>query len=64
VRVNCHAVPGMWQYEALAFKPGLAMRWYRDAFCQEEVRRAKELGTDPYALMNGEAAKIPRAPTA
>jgi len=59
VRVNCHAVPGMWQYEALAFKPGLAMRWYRDAFCREEVRRAKELGTDPYALMNEEAAKIP-----
>ena len=59
VRVNCHAVPGMWQYEALAFKPGLAMRWYRDAFCQEEIRRAKELGTDPYALMNEEAEKIP-----
>ena len=59
VRVNCHAVPGMWQYEALAFKPGLAMRWYRDAFCQDEVRRAKELGTDPYALMNEEAAKVP-----
>lgn len=59
VRVNCHAVPGMWQYEALAFKPGLAMRWFRDAFCQEEVRRAKELGTDPYQLMNVEAEKIP-----
>ncbi|NLV57605.1 MAG: autoinducer-2 kinase [Clostridiales bacterium] len=59
VRVNCHAVPGMWQYEAIAFKPGLAMRWYRDAFCQDEIRRAKELGTDPYVLMNAEAEKIP-----
>lgn len=59
VRVNCHAVPGMWQYEALAFKPGLVMRWYRDAFCQEEVRQAKELGADPYQLMNEQAAKIP-----
>ena len=59
VRVNCHAVPGMWQYEALAFMPGLAMRWYRDAFCQDEIARAKALGTDPYALMNEEAAKIP-----
>lgn len=59
VRVNCHAVPGMWQYEALAFKPGLVMRWYRDAFCQEEVRRAKELGTDPYQLMNEHARSIP-----
>ena len=59
VRVNCHAVPGMWQYEALAFKPGLVMRWYRDAFCQEEVRRAAEEGCDPYELMNREAEKIP-----
>lgn len=59
VRVNCHAIPGMWQYEALAFKPGLTMRWYRDAFCQEEVRKAAELGCDPYQLMNEEAEKIP-----
>ena len=59
VRVNCHAVPNMWQYEALAFKPGLTMRWYRDAFCQEECRLAKEKGTDPYQLMNEQAEKIP-----
>lgn len=59
VRVNCHAVPGLWQYEALAFKPGLVMRWYRDAFCQEEVRRAKEEGVDNYQLMNKEAARVP-----
>ena len=59
VRVNCHAVPGLWQYEALAFLPGLAMRWYRDAFCQEEVRRAAELNTNPYALMNEQAAAVP-----
>ena len=48
-----------WQYEALAFKPGLAMRWFRDAFCQEEIRRAKEIGADPYQLMNEQAEKIP-----
>ncbi len=59
VRVNCHAVPGMWQYEALAFKPGLVMRWFRDAFCQEEVRLGKEKGVDPYQLMNEQAEKIP-----
>ncbi len=59
VRVNCHAVPGVWQYEALAFKPGLAMRWFRDGFCQEEKREGERLGSDPYALMDAEAAKIP-----
>jgi autoinducer 2 (AI-2) kinase len=59
VRVNCHAVPGIWQYEAIAFKPGLAMRWFRDVFCQEEVRLAKEQGCDSYQLMNHKAQSIP-----
>lgn len=59
VRVNCHAVPGVWQYEALAFNPGLVMRWYRDAFCQLEQQQAAATGKDPYYLMDQEAAKIP-----
>lgn len=59
VRVNCHAVPGVWQYEALAFKPGLVMRWYRDAFCQPEKEESEKTGTDPYKLMDIEAEKIP-----
>ena len=59
IRVNCHAVPGVWQYEALAFKPGLVMRWFRDGFCQLEKQRAAETGEDPYDLMNLEAEKIP-----
>lgn len=59
VRVNCHAVPGVWQYEALAFKPGLVMRWFRDGFCQLEKQIAEQTGNDPYNLMNQEAEKIP-----
>lgn len=59
VRVNCHAVPNIWQYEAIAFYPGLVMRWYRDAFCQEEKKLAAESGQDPYTLLNLEAAKVP-----
>lgn len=59
VRVNCHAIPGLWQYEALAFKPGLVMRWYRDAFCREQKKEALRLGVSPYDLLNLEAEKIP-----
>lgn len=59
VRVNCHAVPGVWQYEALAFKPGLVMRWFRDGFCQLEKQQGAAEGVDPYDLMNREAEKIP-----
>jgi autoinducer 2 (AI-2) kinase len=59
VRVNCHAIGNVWQYEALAFNPGLVMRWYRDAFCAEEKRAAAEKQTDPYAIMDQAAADIP-----
>ncbi|HEX9027456.1 MAG TPA: autoinducer-2 kinase [Clostridium sp.] len=59
VRVNCHAVPGVWQYEALSFKPGLVMRWYRDSFCQLEKQEAEKTGRDVYDLMNEKAAEIP-----
>ena len=59
VRVNCHALPGVWQYEALAFQPGLVMRWFRDGFCQREAEIAAQTGEDIYDLMNKEAAKVP-----
>ena len=59
VRVNCHAVPGVWQFEALAFMPGIVMRWFRDGFCQLEKQQAEATGKDPYYLMDKEAAKVP-----
>lgn len=59
VRVNCHAIADVWQYEALAFKPGLVMRWFRDAFCQQEKLLAKEQGRDVYDLMNEKASAVP-----
>ncbi|MCL2180482.1 MAG: autoinducer-2 kinase [Treponema sp.] len=59
VRVNCHAVPGLWQYEALAFNPGLVMRWFRDAFCGEEKRIAAGKNIDPYMLLDEQALSVP-----
>ena len=59
VRVNCHAVPNVWQYEALAFQPGLVMRWFRDGFCQLEQQQGKKEGADPYYLMDQQAAGVP-----
>lgn len=59
VRVNCHAVLGVWQYEALAFKPGLVMRWYRDGFCQAEKEISAACGIDVYDVMNEAAQKVP-----
>jgi autoinducer 2 (AI-2) kinase len=59
VRVNCHAVPGVCQYEALAFKPGLVMRWFRDGFCQLEKLEGTASDKDPYYLMDQKAKDIP-----
>lgn len=59
VRVNCHAVPGVWQYEALAFKPGLVMRWFRDGFCELEKQQGEQQDKDPYYLMDQQAEKVP-----
>lgn len=59
IRVNCHAVPDMWQYEAIAFNPGLVLRWYRDAFLDYEKKLAEEKGIDVYDFMNEKASLIP-----
>lgn len=59
VRINCHAVPGLWQYELIAFFPGLVMRWFRDAFCQLEKFMAAQTGIDAYTLLEQEARNVP-----
>ncbi|WP_409294254.1 autoinducer-2 kinase [Peribacillus sp. SCS-26] len=59
IRVNCHAVPSLWQYETIAFYPGLVMRWFRDAFCQEEKREADARGLDVYEVLEEKAARVP-----
>ena len=59
VRVNCHAVLGVWQYEALAFKPGLVMRWFRDGFCELEKQEGLKKGKDAYFIMDERAKEIP-----
>jgi len=50
IRINCQAIPNMWQYEAIAFYPGLVMKWYKNAFCG---------GGDAYAEMEAGALKVP-----
>lgn len=59
VRVNCHAVPNTWQYEAIAFYPGLVMRWFRDSFCDLEKRIQEETGESVYNQMETKAAAVP-----
>ena len=59
VRINCHAVPDTWQYEAIAFFPGLVMRWFRDAFCELEKYIENETGESIYSQMENRARNVP-----
>jgi autoinducer 2 (AI-2) kinase len=59
LRTLCHVTPGEWMLEGIGFYCGMAMRWYRDAFCAAEVAAARERGVDPYVVMEEQAARIP-----
>jgi autoinducer 2 (AI-2) kinase len=59
LRTLCHVTPGEWMLEGIGFYCGMAMRWYRDAFCDAEATVARGRGVDPYVVMEENAAKIP-----
>ncbi|MGA8454182.1 MAG: autoinducer-2 kinase, partial [Streptosporangiaceae bacterium] len=59
LRTLCHTSPGEWMLEGIGFYCGMAMRWYRDAFCQAETAAARSRGVDPYVVMEEAAAQIP-----
>lgn len=59
LRTLCHVTPGEWMLEGIGFYCGMAMRWYRDAFCHSETAVARSRGVDPYVVMEEAAALIP-----
>jgi autoinducer 2 (AI-2) kinase len=59
LRTLCHATPGRWMLEGIGFYSGLALRWFRDAFCQAERELARERGVDVYDLLAAEAHTVP-----
>jgi autoinducer-2 kinase len=59
VRTLCHAVPGLWMTEGIGFYCGVAMRWFRDAFCELERAEAARRGVDAYVVMEEAAAQVP-----
>lgn len=63
IRVNCHVVPKLWQYELLAFYPGLVMRWFRDSFCDLEKWMEQQSGVSAYALLTAKPPMFRLAPT-
>lgn len=59
VETHCHADPDRWLLENPGFASGANLRWFRDQFSAEEVRRAESDGVDAYALLDAAAESIP-----
>lgn len=59
VHAFCSCIPGEYVNFACTLSSGLSLKWFRDQFCQAEIQTAKEMDTDPYVLMNTEAANSP-----
>lgn len=59
VHTLCHAVPGCWHIMGVTQAAGLSLKWFRDNFCTPEIETAKQMGIDPYVLMDKEAAASP-----
>ena len=55
----CAAVPGAYTVMSCSLAAGLSLKWFRDTFCAAEIEAAKEMGVDPYNLMNPQAAESP-----
>jgi autoinducer 2 (AI-2) kinase len=45
--------------EGIGFYGGIAMRWFRDAFCEVERDEADRRGVDAYVVMEEAAARVP-----
>lgn len=58
-RLSCHSVKDQWVYEGLGFYVGLTIRWFRDAFGQQEKQIAEEYGIDAFTLLDRLAEKVP-----
>jgi len=59
MRMNFAASPGMWQVEAIVFFPGIAARWFRDAFAPDLKEQAAANGVDAYDLLEEMASSVP-----
>ena len=59
IHTFCHAVPGAWHVMGVTQGAGLSLKWFRDNFCNEEIEASKKTNSDPYILMDKEAANVP-----
>lgn len=58
LRINPHVITGLNQAEAISFFVGAVMRWFRDAFGQEELAKVDDPGK-AYTLLENLSKDVP-----
>lgn len=58
IPVYLHALPGRYLFDPVCETGGMALKWFRDSFCLDEVARAQANGQDAYDLITDLAAGI------
>ena len=59
VRMNCYIKPDLWQYEAIAFQPGLIIKWFKNAFVLPLEKLGQKKDMNIYAYLDQGAGEIP-----
>lgn len=59
LRTLCHVTPDSWMIEGIGFLSGLAMRWFRDAFCPDAKDLARTAGVSGFDVMESWASSVP-----
>jgi len=58
-RTSCHSQRGRWIFEGVGFLAGLTVRWFRDAFGEQEKQIAGTYRMNPYDLLDRLAETVP-----
>lgn len=59
LRTLCHVDENSWMLEGIGFLSGLAMRWFRDAFCPDAKETAAREGVSSFDVMEHWASNVP-----
>jgi sugar (pentulose or hexulose) kinase len=59
IPIYLHALKGQFLLDPVCDTGGMALKWFRDVFCESEVADAHRLGQDAYELITAMAAEAP-----
>ncbi|MHA1721930.1 MAG: xylulokinase [Candidatus Baldrarchaeia archaeon] len=59
VPIRCHSIPNMWFGSATSLTAGIALKWFRNEFCEFEMMFEKKFGVDAYKLLDEQAENVP-----